>query len=397
MAKDNTIKPLAESVQKSVIKLMPALVETEETLDTVQQENEVIPSKTGYMARAMVLATIPHSKLPDNITVYERKNGDYSLSLLANPKYGLPYGTIPRMLMSWVSMEAVRTQNPTIMLGDTLSDFMRRLGYTPTGGKKGTIQRLKEQAKRLFTTGVSCTYHNPKRGLSIRQTYIAKDYSEWWLPYSPNQRTLWESHVILSHDFFQEIVNRPVPISLETLANLRKSPMALDIYFWLTHRNFGHASMAHIGVDTLQHQFGAGYPSTEQGKRDFKKKFLQALKKVSETYSAAEKLRFDDDVLVVLPGRPDVTHVPAVQQPIGATAPTTPAKSDPTKSYTAPKELSDIQKAESCWEMINSMKQHNKQPGAFSVPVPLCPQSDGDALSKKCTVCQHNPLLVTSR
>jgi hypothetical protein len=87
--------------------------------------------------------------------------------------------------------------------------------------------------------------------------------------------------------------------------------MALDIYFWLTHRNFSHSTIDHIGIDLLQQQFGASYPLTPQGKRDFKKRFSQALKKVSETYAEAGKLRFDDDVLVVIPGRPDVAKLPA--------------------------------------------------------------------------------------
>jgi hypothetical protein len=56
-------------------------------------------------------------------------------------------------------------------------------------------------------------------------------------------------------------------------------------------------------------QFGAGYPETPQGKRDFKKKFLLALKKVGSAYSEAQKLQAEEDVLIYVPGFPDVAPV----------------------------------------------------------------------------------------
>jgi hypothetical protein len=403
MARENHTKSLTKVVQK-----VAEPVSDTEALAVAQQEIEAIRAETGYMARAMVLATLPHRKLPDDVIVYERQNGDYTLSLLANPKYGLPFGTIPRMLMSWVTIEVVRTQSPTLLLGDTLSDFMAKLGYTSTWGKRGMVKQLKEQAKRLFSTGISCTYYNPQRGRTIHQAYIAKDYSEWWLPYNPNQRTLWESSVVLSSDFFEEIITRPVPISLEALANLHKSPMALDIYFWLTHRNFGHPSIGHIGINSLQQQFGSNYPFTPQGKRDFKKWFLQALKKVSGTYSEAEKLRFENDILVVAPGRPDVTHslthkgvkTPNVQQsqqliatttmesptPVSIAAPVSsfvPVASVVHKILSRPAEETPAEKAERCWQMQESITA-SKAKGISTFIKPIeC------GTLQYCSACQH--------
>ena len=55
---------------------------------------------------------------------------------------------------------------------------------------------------------------------------------------------------------------------------LKRSPLALDIYFWLTYR------MSYLQKDTLipweflQMQFGAYYATDGRGPRDFKKKFL---------------------------------------------------------------------------------------------------------------------------
>jgi hypothetical protein len=40
-------------------------------------------------------------------------------------------------------------------LGANLSDFMTQLGMTPTGGRTGTITRLRRQINRLFDAAIS--------------------------------------------------------------------------------------------------------------------------------------------------------------------------------------------------------------------------------------------------
>ena len=110
----------------------------------------------GFMARALVQATMPHKKT--DAVEFTRTNGAFTLSMWAPSKVGLPYGSIPRLLMAWLTTEAVRIKERRLTLGDTLSSFMRELGMVPTGGRWGTITRLRDQTRRLFTTSVSCWY-----------------------------------------------------------------------------------------------------------------------------------------------------------------------------------------------------------------------------------------------
>jgi hypothetical protein len=93
--------------------------------------------KRGYMARELVQCTLPHSKPlaprkpgepAQELTEYERKDGNLTVTLTANKKIGLPYGTIPRLLMLWVTSEAMRTRERKLVLGnkangDTLNNF----------------------------------------------------------------------------------------------------------------------------------------------------------------------------------------------------------------------------------------------------------------------------------
>lgn len=66
-----------------------------------------------------------------------------------------PYGTLPRLLLIWISSTAVKTRSPTLILGSSLTEFMRHLGLTPTGGKTGAITRLRDQMERLLKARLS--------------------------------------------------------------------------------------------------------------------------------------------------------------------------------------------------------------------------------------------------
>src|SRR5688572_12050720 len=64
----------------------------------------------AYMARSMVIATLPHSK-PDG-NVFERKNGAFTLTMISNPNFGLPYGSLPRLILAWMTREAKVKKSP---------------------------------------------------------------------------------------------------------------------------------------------------------------------------------------------------------------------------------------------------------------------------------------------
>jgi hypothetical protein len=265
----------------------------------------------GFMARIMVQATLPHRKQEG--MVFKRTNGDLSLTLIAHPDVGLPYGTIPRLLISWVTTEAIRIRNPVLVLGPTLSGFMQELGMKQsTGGQWGNIARLREQTKRLFSSSVSCTYDQPETGhWSELKFNIATETRLWWDPKQPKQAALWKSTVRLSRDFFNEIISRPVPIDMRALKALKKSPMALDIYCWLTHRMFYLGKPMEIPWSVLQMQFGADYANNEQGHRDFKRAFLRQLRAVHIVYPEA-KVENGEHGLFLKPSKPHVAPMPPV-------------------------------------------------------------------------------------
>ncbi len=56
----------------------------------------------------------------------------------------LPFGNIPRLLIAWICTEAVQTQSRELVLGRSLSEFMRKLGInSDSGGNRGELTRLR--------------------------------------------------------------------------------------------------------------------------------------------------------------------------------------------------------------------------------------------------------------
>jgi hypothetical protein len=266
----------------------------------------------GYMARALVQATMPHKAAKGN--EFTRKNGAFTLSILAPAAIGLPYGAIPRLLIAWITTEAVRTRSRTLCLGNTLSAFMRELGLVPTGGRWGTISCLKKQARRLFTSSISCSYQTKfKEGESGFR--IADTHELWWTPKSPTQTTLFNSQVVLSEIFYNEIITHPVPIDLRVLKALKRSPLAIDIYCWLTYRMSYIKKNSEIPWEVLKLQFGADYASNEQGKRDFKRAFIRELRKVTTIYEKA-KIDTNSKFLILMPGKPHISPSRDVDKPV---------------------------------------------------------------------------------
>ena len=279
----------------------------------IEAESAREAGAVGYMARVLVQATMPHSK-PDT-NEYVRRNGNLTVAMTAMSEIGLPYGSYPRLLLAWLTTEAFLTNSPTLYLGKSISAFMGKLDLLPTGGQWGSIPRLKEQANRLFGSSVIAYEVSDESGGRLRsrgsRISIADDWDLWWsLDCSAaevaGQTSIFPSWVRLSDKFFNQIVDRPVPIDLRAMAALKKSPLALDLYVWLTHRMSYLARPTEIPWEMLAMQFGAGYGSDALGRRHFKAKLLATLRKVTSVYQAV-RIREGKHGLMLVPSR---THVP---------------------------------------------------------------------------------------
>ena len=239
--------------------------------------NESDPDR-GFMARLMALCSLPRTN-PGNRLQYKRVNGPFKLIMSVTGDHKLPHGSNPRLILAWVCTEAVRTGSREIMLGRSLSDFMRKLGISSTDGRGQA--RLRNQMKRLFNCSVQLNYTAAGRETSAT-ALVAELTDFWWNPKHPDQTGLWESKVRLSEVFFNEIVRRPVPLDMNTLKALKRSPLGLDLYLWLTYRIFALTSSQRLTWRQLYRQFGVDpdKASDRVTVRNFQRQAVRELKKI---------------------------------------------------------------------------------------------------------------------
>lgn len=317
----------------------------------IEAEDAKSAGALGFMTRALVIATMPYKD--PKTDVFTRKNGDLALRIVAGYEGGIPYGVYPRLLLAWLTTEAVRTRSPVIELGDTLSIFLREvLDIQRGGGSRGSSTRVTDQMKRLFGSmvNVSSTADSPGRQFKLRNVTIADqaDFNEadfsmealraknpnlvgldgkplqkpaaasslcpadhgssetmLWTPQDTEIAGAWRSYVKLTQNFYDECIDRPVPIDMRAYRALRRAPLAMDIYTWLTYRmSYTDRKSRPIPWEALMGQFGSSY-STKRAVLDFKKGFLKALKMVQVCYPDV-RVEVADNGLVLLPSP---THV----------------------------------------------------------------------------------------
>lgn len=277
----------------------------------IQEQDAAAAGQIGYMARAMIWASMPHKKVDG--AHYKRDNGVASITMLVDPDIGLPYGKLPRLISAWLTREVTLTRSRELMLGRSLNEFANKLGLSTSGGLRGDTSRLKVQATKLFSTFVSLKAHDG-RDLAYKNVTLSDEGVLLWNPKKPHERSLWESTITLSEVFYQECIGHAVPFDLRVLHRLR-SPLAIDLYLWLTWRmSILKGKPTLIPWISLRLQFGVGYAVTPQGMAHFRAEFHRCLHDVQALYPAA-RLSFEHDGLKLFPSP---SHVSALPRPPGA-------------------------------------------------------------------------------
>jgi hypothetical protein len=174
--------------------------------------------------------------------------------------------------------EALRQKSPVIEIEDSLTGFIRAMGFAATGGKNGTITSFKQQINAL----ASCTMriglwddHGSKTVTTQPFTSLEVFFSK-----NPDQRTLWPSTLTFSQDFYQTLTKHALPINLHAVKAFSSSPRKLDLLFWLGYRLNSIERPVTISWEGLRDQFGAGYGRSDNFKRDF----AQEIEQIKEVF-----------------------------------------------------------------------------------------------------------------
>ena len=266
-------------------------------VDRLVWASEAAPDR-GFMARMMALCSLPRTNPRDRLR-YVRRNGPYTVVMNAGGLYKLPFGHLPRLLMAWISTEAVRTRSRVLILGKSLSEFMRALGIYSSHGRTQT--RLRNQMDRLFHASVELNYED-KHGKQFIASRVVDRGEFWWNERKPDQPSLWDSEIRLGEDFYNEIISHPVPLNMNTLTALKRCSLGLDLYMWLAYRTFPLRAPQRITWRQVYRQFGL-YPDKASDKftvRNFRTKVLRELKKIKLAWTGLN-YSTAPGVLILLP------------------------------------------------------------------------------------------------
>jgi hypothetical protein len=276
-------------------------------VSSIHGESAIEADALGFMAKMLVQTTLPHRAQPG--TQYTRTDGDVTLSITDLGGAGLPYGAYPRLILIWMTTEALRTGERKLELGRSLSSFMGQLGLQCTGGHWGTIPRFRDQMERLFGAAISTRWRHDQTAqchVGGSNLLLAEEFDLWWAPQNLPRTAPARSSVTVSQKFFEQLVESPVPLDLRAITALKRSPLSLDLYAWATRRVSYLERPTLISWGALRRSFGAGYADTPQGRVKFRAKVLDAFGRVCRIYSAL-RLEIKDGGVLLLPSAP---HIP---------------------------------------------------------------------------------------
>ena len=202
----------------------------------------------------------------------------------------VPYGPMPRLALAWISTYALRTGEQEIHIGNSAAEFLRLMGMGDDGKRYATLRKQMHAlaACRLQLGFKGRTYN----GQPVEQ------FDAWQSNKDTAQRSLWPGVMRLSESYFGSLIESAVPLDNRALMALKGSALALDVYAWLAHRLHrieGKGIILHW--HSLREQFAQEYTGKDADK-DFKKKFLPALRKVLAAYPQAKVQQVRGGVLL---------------------------------------------------------------------------------------------------
>ena len=246
----------------------------------VRMKREEGKQNVGFSSRPFVLCGLPVRQPAAGEMLYERRNGDFVLQITGHPSYGLPFGQ-DRIVPIYLATLAVRQQSQTIRFR-TAAEMLETFGMH-RGGKE--YRRLVAAFERIFGATIffgTDAFQGTARVVQ-RSRFSFFSEAQIWYSRDPEQYPVsdqFENVIVLSDEFYREIVAHPIPADMEAVKVLASAPAVLDLFMWLSYRCFvakGKETIPLFGPRGLASQIG----STEYARpRKFREKLDQWLESI---------------------------------------------------------------------------------------------------------------------
>lgn len=303
------------TTQQSRAEKLAAKLEAAKELARQQEQHTaqttLNPQEIGYTSKLFVQALFPYRKQDSKEREIQTAEG----TVTVYSSNGLPYGKYPRLIMAYVITRAVEhaaqvrdekmdiDEARRIPLGKSMNGFLETIGVTSrgTGGANGNLIKIRDQIIRLAGSTVTAQTDDGVHAAG-HNTQIVEDWSLWVNPHKPDQELSIESTITLTPQFFQHIVEAPIPIDLDVLRELNK-PRSIDLYVWLTVKNYwlrrSNRDSFLFTWDMIAQSFSATPPQNSAQMRDFRREIKKSIEEVLEAWPGASVSADSEGVLVV--------------------------------------------------------------------------------------------------
>ena len=244
----------------------------------------------AFLSAQLIQVCLPVSDLGDE-QLYQSRNGDMLLTIRSGineetkENIGLPYGNIPRLIIYWLSNEVNRTRDRKIYIGESVRQFLKDLGLNVSGGgPRSDSARFKEQAQRFFKSSITVSYNGKTKEGRMAKGWASVNITSKGVNFGDG-----DDYIELSEEFYQMLLQNPVPLDKRALTALKSSSMALDIYCFAVRKCYllymdKEKTEQMITWKAFLQQCGTNIKSV----KDFKKRAKGTFEKVKRVYPALQ-------------------------------------------------------------------------------------------------------------
>jgi hypothetical protein len=225
----------------------------------------------SFLHSGLCQTALPHSRPAEDHIPWHRRSGRFSLIVQpgvvdtgrggqgAVRYVGVPYGPKARLILIHLQTEGLKSR--TVNLGASLSAFMRSLGLAVTGGQRGTINAVREQALRIAQCSFTMQWNEdtPDGEHTIISNTRIVDRLELWR----SEQDRWSETVELSDRFHTHLCEHAVPLDKRGIAHLAGNSLGLDLYALFAYRLPRLIRDTHLRWSHLQAQIGADQKAKE--------------------------------------------------------------------------------------------------------------------------------------
>jgi hypothetical protein len=202
----------------------------------------------SFLHSALCAMSLPVRRPTDDKQPIIRADGQYTLVI--TPKavvqnidgqrdlkiLGVPYGSLPRVILIHIMTEAVRTNSRQVYLGKNFTDWMKRMGFrTVSYGPRGSATLVKDQVDRLFACEWMIRWDGTRttgeKEYGIKEVKLTNEYGG-----VDRANSSFAREIYLTEGFYDHLKEHAVPLNEHAIRQLKDSATALDLYTWLAYR-----------------------------------------------------------------------------------------------------------------------------------------------------------------